>query len=1119
IPPWSIFQSNTLSGIPAVGNKGAATVELLFDSSNTQVESSFPISVIDITSPVISEFMADNEDTLLDEDGDSSDWIELFNPGTSTVNLAGWYLTDDPLDPTQWPLPSLQLGSLSFAIVFASKKAYTNHANFKLHDRAGEYLALVRPDFSIASSYTYPKQQPDVSYGRFGDYESEGFLLTPTPGRANAPTGYVDFVETPLFSLNHGFYESLQNVAISCTTPGATLVITTNGSTPTLTNGVAHFLGPATPPSALVPVSQTTVLRARAFKPQWAPSSTGTRSYLFVADILTQQTDGSAPPGWPGSCVNGQVFDYGMDPDVLFCHPPAALSAALTNIPMFSLVADLENWMDAKTGIWVHAENRGDAWERPVSVEWISAGTNPGFQVNGSMKIRGGVSRSGNNPKHSMRLYFRDKAVNFPFFGTEGTNRFKRIDLRATQGNSWHRSGSTSTTFIRDVFARDCQRDMGNPYTRSRYHHVMINGIYFGLFQTQERLNRHFGESYFGGDDEDYDVVKSSTQPHRVEALDGDGEAWANLFDAATAGFASDTDYFAVQGRTPSGQPDPTGTNLVDVANLIDYMLIIFYTGQTDGPVNINANVPKNFYGLRPRDGRFGFRFFVHDNEDSLNGLTRDVTAFNPTGERLTHFNPKWLHQQLMQNPRYIRWFGDRAHRHLFDNGALTPSASIARHTVRATEVAEAVIAESARWGDAARATPLKQSNWSNAVTSVASNYFPGRTLITIEQLRARGLYPDVAAPAICPGSNTVHLIAQTGTIYYTIDQQGDPAETGTVYTDPIPSATIASSLHARVLSGGSWSAIAQANLPFPTNSPSCDEIRRTDGWPETGHLSNATWVGINFTVSGGPTQTPFINDSGALYDAGRGTGWLADLSANTRQRRMLPEPLRDSFVFTSQQDTWEGDVSNGWYLVRVCVGDAQYSQGPHFVDIEGHLAVSNVVTEAGRFEEAEQLVQVNDGRLTLVFGEPNAAVPPRNTTPNWLLLADLAQSDTDGDGIVDLWEINHVGALEPLGHGDFDRDGSSDLAEFFFQTDPLDAGSFLALKILHVTDTDVSVQWFGRSGVTYQLEWTEDLENWDLLPPIYSGTDADIDLILPSAILGTPSENRVYLRIIHAGN
>ena len=172
--------------------------------------------------------------------------------------------------------------------------------------------------------------------------------------------------------------------------------------------------------------------------------------------------------------------------------------------------------------------------------------------------------------------------------------------------------------------------------------------------------------SYFGGEKEDYDVIKTRTRPHRVESLDGDPAAWTRLYDAAVAGFASDSAYFAVQGLTPTGEPDPAGDNLVDIDNLIDYMIVIFYTGQRDGPVNINANVPKNFFALRPRDGRFGFRFYVHDNEDSLDSSSANVTGNNNTGDRLTYFNPKWLHQRLSSNARYRQRFGDLVHRHFF---------------------------------------------------------------------------------------------------------------------------------------------------------------------------------------------------------------------------------------------------------------------------------------------------------------------------------------------------------------------------------------------------------------------------------------------------------------------
>src|SRR4051812_23643843 len=56
--------------------------------------------------PVISEFMASNATTLADENGDFSDWIEIYNPDATPANLAGWYLTDDPKKKTQWQFPA-----------------------------------------------------------------------------------------------------------------------------------------------------------------------------------------------------------------------------------------------------------------------------------------------------------------------------------------------------------------------------------------------------------------------------------------------------------------------------------------------------------------------------------------------------------------------------------------------------------------------------------------------------------------------------------------------------------------------------------------------------------------------------------------------------------------------------------------------------------------------------------------------------------------------------------------------------------------------------------------------------------------------------------------------------
>src|SRR5450759_468491 len=121
---------------------------------------------------VISEFMANNTMTLTDEDGAYSDWIELFNSSTNTVDLGGWYLANKATNLTQWMFPSTNLGPNEFIVVFASNKnrrvaGAPLHTNFKLGS-SGEYLALVQPDgVTKASEFApaFPQQYADISYG------------------------------------------------------------------------------------------------------------------------------------------------------------------------------------------------------------------------------------------------------------------------------------------------------------------------------------------------------------------------------------------------------------------------------------------------------------------------------------------------------------------------------------------------------------------------------------------------------------------------------------------------------------------------------------------------------------------------------------------------------------------------------------------------------------------------------------------------------------------------------------------------------------------------------------------------------------------------------------------
>jgi len=130
------------------------------------------VTTLQAQEPVISEIMAVNHSTLADEDGDFTDWIELYNPSSQPVNLKGWFLTDDSDNLKKWEIPEVELTAGGVLLVFASEKERAVrgrelHTNFRL-DPDGEFLALVKPDgATVASAMApkYPLQVADVSHG------------------------------------------------------------------------------------------------------------------------------------------------------------------------------------------------------------------------------------------------------------------------------------------------------------------------------------------------------------------------------------------------------------------------------------------------------------------------------------------------------------------------------------------------------------------------------------------------------------------------------------------------------------------------------------------------------------------------------------------------------------------------------------------------------------------------------------------------------------------------------------------------------------------------------------------------------------------------------------------
>jgi hypothetical protein len=142
---------------------------------------------------LINEFMAANASGPTDEDGDFSDWIEIYNRSSQPVNLSGWSLTNTPDQPDKWLFPDVTLASHDYLVVFASGKNRNSvkpgaalHTNFKL-SRQGEYLALYNLllDRPVDIISLQNEQFTDVAYGHAGDDLSYAYFTAPTPGEPN----------------------------------------------------------------------------------------------------------------------------------------------------------------------------------------------------------------------------------------------------------------------------------------------------------------------------------------------------------------------------------------------------------------------------------------------------------------------------------------------------------------------------------------------------------------------------------------------------------------------------------------------------------------------------------------------------------------------------------------------------------------------------------------------------------------------------------------------------------------------------------------------------------------------------------------------------------------------
>ncbi|MFY0626901.1 MAG: lamin tail domain-containing protein [Reichenbachiella sp.] len=679
--------------------------------------------------------------------------------------------------------------------------------------------------------------------------------------------------DKPDFSHKRGMYIDPFDLSLNSSHNNATIIYTLDGSDPRFSNSAISVTSPASiminPESDENRGGKTPVVVVRAVVESldFSMSEVRTHSFIFVNEVLKQSDPGGhwqepyANFGWPG-LGNPQNIDYDMSPSITENSAYQDLmDDALKAIPSYSLVTDYEDMFGNTKGIFMNALE--DGWERPVSVEMIDPNTNDDFQIDAGIRIRGRYSRLPRNGKHSFRLMFRDsygdKNLEYPIFGDEGTDKFKRLDFRTAQNSSWQTEESHSTvTFLKEVVARDIQGKMGMNYTKSRYCHLYLNGMYWGLFQIQERAEENFAETYLKGDKDDYDIIKPRKnvpvpeEDLKIGAIAGDDQSARRLWDHIIAGVASNEDYFSIQGMNPDGSHNENFERLLDVENLIDYLLISFYVGSLDGPGVTWEGLwghtvrPNNFIGIYNKVNPDGFKWIVHDFEKTMYSTTesfplleQDDTWFS---EEFQFLNPITIHRNLMENQEYRIKLADRVFRHYENMGVFTPNQVQDAFDKRKAQIQMAVIAEAARWGNTISWQPENTpQNWENNVSWLFENYIPVRTNIVLGQFEELDLISSLNPPSVIYNGEEVgnyslvlnrgdqvtlaNPSAGIGEIYYSLDESDPRLVGGGLSLNAIQLAnngmiTISElgTLKARIKNGDEWSPLLDLNISLDDN-------------------------------------------------------------------------------------------------------------------------------------------------------------------------------------------------------------------------------------------------------------------------------------------------------------
>lgn len=488
-----------------------------------------PLTISAAEDLVINEVMASNITSQMNPDNsDFVDWIELYNKGSNPVNLKGIFITDDLSDPLKWQLDEeFSLPPNEYYIIWADGLDLENHASFKLSG-GGEQVGLYHQDGSVIDTLSFGVQRNDVSFGRYPDGATQWYYFAPPT--CQGPNTHVGLdsneqVPRPEFALAGGLYSGPQRINLS-SVPGGIIRYTLDGSIPTANSEV--YDGP-------IPITETTVVRARGFKENLLPSDVVTSTYVIDEPGTLPVISIATPPEF--------LFDEEIGITVGICVPDNHGEPG--GEPPF----------DPDANFW----NR---WERPVHIEYYAPEGTGGLAQDAGIAIFGGaLGRQLRQKAFTLfaRNKYGDSDFDFPLFPSKPINSYRRFILRAS-------SNDFNRTFLRDAMMQTLViGQMDVDYQAYQPVTLYINGKYWGLYNMREKTNQFYAEHNYGIDADSVDLVEGIAHTAR-----GDGESYLALLD-----FVSGND------MTSNVNYDHVKTQM-DVTEFMNYFITEIYVCNHD---------------------------------------------------------------------------------------------------------------------------------------------------------------------------------------------------------------------------------------------------------------------------------------------------------------------------------------------------------------------------------------------------------------------------------------------------------------------------------------------------------------------------------------------------------